>query len=164
MNWFMMTSTSASCHVGTADPATSKAVLSGGGTSEDDADATGTTRAITTTTATPIDSVIRVAACRLCAAALLLPRYIVDSPCAHRNVSAATGCGRSGGRASSALGSVRPFAAASNVSLGAAGYRKSAGAYSKQQECAESVAHAFAVAGANIVALVAHWRSTTSSS
>jgi hypothetical protein len=40
-----------------------KAVLSGGGTSEDDADAvdTGTTGAITTSTATPIDTVIRVA-------------------------------------------------------------------------------------------------------
>ena len=40
-----------------------KAVLSGGGTSEDDADAvdTGTTVAITTSTATPIDTVIRVA-------------------------------------------------------------------------------------------------------
>ena len=40
-----------------------KAVLSGGGTSEDDADAvdTGTTVAITTSTATPIDTLIRVA-------------------------------------------------------------------------------------------------------
>jgi hypothetical protein len=38
-----------------------KAVLSGGGTSEDAADATGTTVAITTSTATPIDTAIRVA-------------------------------------------------------------------------------------------------------
>ena len=41
-----------------------KAVLSGGGTFEDDADAVdaGTTVAITTSTATPIDTVMRVAA------------------------------------------------------------------------------------------------------
>ena len=43
-----------------------KAVLSGGGKSEDDADAvdTGVTGVITTSTATPMDTLIRVAACR----------------------------------------------------------------------------------------------------
>ena len=36
-------------------------VLSGGGMSDDDADATGTTEANATSTATPIDTLIRVA-------------------------------------------------------------------------------------------------------
>ena len=62
MNWFLTVSMTALSGVGQVVPHTIRAVLSGGGTSEDDADATGTTVAITTSTATPIDIVIRVAA------------------------------------------------------------------------------------------------------
>jgi len=62
MNWFMMTLTSASLHVGMLVPPMIKAVLSRDETSKDDADAdAGTTVAIATRTATQIDTVIRVA-------------------------------------------------------------------------------------------------------
>ena len=63
MNLFLTDSTQKSSGVGTLLVPMIKAVLSGGGTSEDDADAvdTGTTVAVTTSTATPIDTAIRVA-------------------------------------------------------------------------------------------------------
>ncbi len=62
MNWFMMTLTSASFQVGIVVAPKIKAVLSGGGTSADDADANGATGAIPINTATPIETVVRVMA------------------------------------------------------------------------------------------------------
>ena len=58
-----------------------KAVLSGGGTSEDDADAvdTGATVATTTRTATPIDTAIRVATAKAPTRPTRLPYPIVVS-------------------------------------------------------------------------------------
>src|SRR5215217_3082584 len=61
MNWLLMPSTKASSGVGTVVKPMTRAVLSGGATSEDDAVGVGTTGAITTRTATPIDTIIRVA-------------------------------------------------------------------------------------------------------
>jgi hypothetical protein len=64
MNWFMITSTSASFHVGMEVPPMIKAVESADSLTAGDTVETGTrtTVAITTSTATPIDTVIRVAA------------------------------------------------------------------------------------------------------
>jgi hypothetical protein len=65
MNWFMTDATQNSSGVGMVVAPMIKAVLSSGGTSEDDADATGTTEVITTRTATPIDTVTRAAVRRM---------------------------------------------------------------------------------------------------
>jgi hypothetical protein len=64
MNWPMMTSTSASCHVGTLVPPMIRAVeLADNFTAGDTVEATATaTVVVTTSTAAPIDSVIRLAA------------------------------------------------------------------------------------------------------